>query len=71
MISKKKPLHEEEHCEEAMKVVTSFCRLCRKYEGNCKVSKKAVATKPFERGTCYAATMVYREVKRIFDKYDD
>lgn len=69
MFSKKKPLHEEEHREEAMKVVSSFCRLCHKYEGNCKASK-AVATELFERGACHAATMVYREVKRIFDKYD-
>lgn len=70
MFRKKKPLHEEEHCEEAMKVVKSFCSLCRKYEGICKATKP-VATKPFEIGTCYAATMVYREVKHIFDKYDD
>ncbi len=70
MFSKKKPLHEEEHREEAMKVVSSFCRLCHKYEGICMASKP-VATKPFEIGTCHAATMVYREVKRIFDKYDD
>lgn len=70
MLGKKKPLHEEEHREEAMKVVSSFCMLCRKYEGICKTSKH-VATKPFERGTCHAATMVYRETKRIFDKYDD
>ena len=70
MISKKKPLHEEEHRAEAMKVVRSFCKLCHKYEGICKTSKPVV-TKPFERGACHAATMVYREVKRIFDKYDD
>lgn len=70
MFSKKKPLHEEEHRAEAMKVVSSFCMLCRKYEGICKTSKH-VATKPFERGACHAATMVYREVKHIFDKYDD
>lgn len=69
MINKKKPLHEEEHRAEAMKVVSSFCELCHKYEGICKASKP-VATKPFERGACHAATMVYRETKRIFDKYD-
>ena len=69
MFSKKKPLHEEEHHEEAMKVVKSFCALCRKYEGICK-ARKPVATELFERGTCHAATMVYRETKRIFDKYD-
>ena len=70
MLGRKKPLHEEEHCEEAMKVVKSFCTLCRKYEGACKATKP-VSTIPFERGTCHAATMVYREVKRIFDKYDN
>lgn len=57
----KKSKFEKLHAQEAEKIVkNNFCNMCSSHEGFCR--------RDVER--CFAAQMVMKKIKKIFDKYD-